>query len=425
MAPLLTKVDLRGTRRSNGRKIFKAPLLENSARVRSCVIVVENLAVPIDRRVWQEARALVGAGWSVSVICPRSESYPASFEMRDGIAIYRHSLPLEAEGRFAFLVEYAFALFHQFRLLCKVHREQGFSIIQACNPPDLIFLVALPFKLIGKRFVFDQHDVSPELFIAKFQCKGLFYHLLLTSEWLTYKCADFVISANASFRELAIGRGAMRPEEVETVYSIPDRINLYRTSSHHGIRNGKRLVLGYLGIIGTQDGVDHMIRVVAHLVRDEGFEDFQAVIVGNGPALTSVRALAAELGVAERITFTGYLTGDILMSHVSAFDIGLIPDPINACNDIMSMNKVFEYSALGIPTVAYPLKETRRLLGDVAIYADAQDPADLAKACLRLMLDDSLRKQCSDRTSALALSAFSWPREARKYVDAFERVLRM
>ncbi len=411
---------------------FESLLWQNSEtayrtrrRDRSCVIIVENLAVPIDRRVWQEAQALARASWRVSVICPCNERYPSTFEIIDGIAIYRHPLPLEAQAHFGFVVEYAVALFHEFRLLIKVQRERGFSVIQACNPPDLIFLVAWPFRLMGKRFVFDQHDVAPELFIAKFGGKGPIFRLLRLCEWLTYKSADFVISTNASFREIAIDRGGMQPERVETVYSIPDCKNMYRTAPNPGVRKGRRFVLGYLGIIGNQDGVDQMVQAVHYLVRSAGFADFQAVVVGNGPALASVRTLARELGVEDNITFTGYLTGDDLMSHVSTFDIGIIPDPINESNDIMSMNKVFEYSALGIPTVAYRLRETTRLLGDAAVYADGSDPAALARACLRLMVDDSLRRDCSERASELAKSSFIWQNEANKYVDVFERVLAM
>jgi len=373
--------------------------------------------------VWQEAQALTRAGWQVSVICPLNERYPSTFEIIDGIAIYRHALPLEAQAGYAFLIEYAFALFHELRLLIKIYRERGFSVIQACNPPDLIFLVAWPFRVIGRRFVFDQHDVSPELFATKFGRKGPIFQLLRLCEWLTYKSADFVISSNASFREIAISRGGLRPEIVETVYSIPDRKNMYRTAPNPRARNGRRLVMGYLGIIGNQDGVDQMVLAVDHLVRCERFTDFQAVIIGNGPALASVQSLARELRIEDHVTFTGYLTGEELMSYVSAFDIGVIPDPINESNDIMSMNKVFEYSALGIPTVAYRLKETMRLLGDAAVYADAATPAALAEACLRLMVDDTLRTECSLKASELARTSFSWQNEAKKYVNVFERVL--
>lgn len=386
---------------------------------RSCVIVVENLPVPFDRRVWQEAQALKRAGWQVSVICPANERHPQRFEMLDGIAIYRHPLPLEARGKLAFGVEYGAALFHEFRLLLKVARERGFDVIQACNPPDLIFLAALPFKMFGKRFVFDHHDVNPELFEAKFGRRGLFHRLLLLFERLTFATADLVISANDTYRDIAISRGRKRPEDVVTVYSVPDKSRIRRVEPDAAARKGKAFVLGYVGVIGDQDGVDHMVLAVDELVR-RGRSDLQAVIVGDGPALASARALAAERGLDDVVTFTGYLSGEALLRHLSVFDIGIIPDPVNAYNDKISMNKVFEYSALGIPSVAYPLTETRRLLGGAGVYASGRAPVDLAVACDALMSDAGLRRACAEEAVRRAARSFSWDREAEKLVAAYE-----
>ncbi len=320
------------------------------------------------------------AGMRVSIICPLNESYPAEYEENEGIAIYRHPLPLEARGKLASLVEYAFALFHELRLLVKVYRERGFSVIQACNPPDLIFLAALPFKMLGVRFIFDQHDLGPELYLTKFGRKGVFYWLLRGAEWLTYQTADFVVTANDTFRDLVIARGGKPPEKVEAVYSIPDKQNIYRADPEPGLSKSRKFILGYVGIIGDQDGLDYLMRAAAHLLQACGFDDFQVVVVGDGPALASSRTLASELGIDDHVTFTGYLSGPALMRHLSSFDIGIIPDPVNETNDKMSMNKVFEYCALGIPTVAFPLTETKRLLRDAGLYALTPDPEGLASA---------------------------------------------
>ncbi len=309
---------------------------------RSCVIVVENLPVPFDRRVWQEAQALNRAGWRVSVICPASAEFPAKFEVIDDIAVYRHSLPPEGRGALAYFREYGAALFHEFRLLIKVHRERGFSIIQACNPPDLIFLAAAPFKLIGKRFIFDQHDVAPELFFVKYGDKRLLYRALIFFERCSYAMADFVITANATFKDIAVRRGGKAPKLVEVVYGAPDRRRIHRVEPEPGLNGGRKFVLGYIGIINEQDGVDHLVRAVAELAFVRGFRDFRAVVVGSGPALESVQALACSLGVEDFLLFTGYLTGERLLAHISAFDIGVIPDPFNEANDEMSMNKLFE-----------------------------------------------------------------------------------
>lgn len=390
--------------------------------VRSCVIVVENLPVPFDRRVWQEAQALTRAGWRVSVICPSNESFPAEFEVIDDIAIYRHPLPPEGRGALAYFREYAWALFHEFRLLVKVQRERGFSIIQACNPPDLVFLAAAPFRLLGVRFIYDQHDVSPELFAVKFENKGFLYHALLFFERCSYAMADFVVTANATFKDLAISRGRKDPSQVEVVYGVPDRKRIHRVAPEPGLKGDRRFVIGYIGIINEQDGVDHLVKALGELVA-RGFRDFRAVVVGSGPALEQVRELAASLNLSDFIVFTGYLNGESLLSHISTFDIGVIPDPYNEANDVMSMNKVFEYCALGIPTACYPLKETKRLLGGAGVYAPTLEPAGLAEACLSLMQDEALRARCSAEATRLSAETFVWDHEAKKYVDVYERVL--
>jgi len=389
---------------------------------RSCVIIVENLPVPFDRRVWQEAQALSRAGWRVSVICPSNARFPAAFEVIDDIAVYRHRLPPEGRGAIAYFREYSVALFHEFRLLIKVYRERGFSIIQACNPPDLTFMVAAPFKLMGKRFIYDQHDVAPELYVVKYGKRGFLFHALRFFERCSYAAADFVVTANATFKDLAVSRGRVHPSRVEVVYSVPDSRRMHRVEAEPGFRRDGTFVVGYVGIINDQDGVDHFIRAVAELIR-KGFRDFRALVVGDGPAMAEVRKLAKSLDLGDFIEFTGYLTGRPLLAHISAFDIGVIPDPYNEANDVMSMNKVFEYCALGIPTACYPLKETKRLLGEAGVYAPTLDPAGLAEACLSLMQDEALRIRCAEEAARLSAETFVWDHEAEKYVQAYERTL--
>ena len=347
----------------------------------SCVIIVENLPVPFDRRVWQEAQALHGAGWEVSVICPTSHQHPQRYEIIDGISIYRHPLPMEARHKMGFLFEYSAALFYEALLLFKIALTRGFDIIQICNPPDLLFVNALPYKIFGKRLVFDHHDLCPELFAAKYSRKGLLHRLLLSAEKLTVKSADIVISANETFREIVISRCGKSPHDVITVYSVPDLTRVKRLPPNQQLRKGARVVLGYMGIISDQDGVDHFVRMLHHLMVDHRCQEIGAVIVGDGPALPEVRQLAHDLHLADHITFTGYLRGNDLLAALSTFDIGIIPDPVNEYNDKISMNKVFEYSALAVPTVAYDLSETRRLLGETAKICRQHD-ARRSRTCL-------------------------------------------
>ena len=388
----------------------------------ACVIMVENLPVPFDRRVWQEACALRDAGWTVSVICPQTEKYPEAYEMLDDIAIYRHPLT-EANSKVAFAREYATALFHEFRLLVKVWRERGFDVIQACNPPDLLFLTALPFKLLGMKFIFDHHDISPELFAVKFGSKGVIHRVLGWLERLTFKSADLVISTNETFRDIAINRGGKNPEDVVTVYSVPDVSRIRRVKPDEELKAKKPVLLGYLGIINDQDGVDHIVRAVHHMKHELGVNDAHTVVVGDGPALPSVKALAAELGVESDITFTGYLSGDKLLAALSSFDIGIIPDPPNEYNHKISMNKVFEYSALGIPIVAYNLGETRRLLGEKLAAASTDDPAGLARAVRDLVKDEKKRHDLGRAAAEIARRNFNWDREADKLVGAYGRLV--
>jgi glycosyltransferase involved in cell wall biosynthesis len=392
--------------------------------VLSCVIVVENLPVPFDRRVWQEAQALRDTGWQVSVICPKTKKHPLAFEFIDGISVYRHALPLEARGKFGFVVEYLSALFHECRLLAKIASGPGFDVIQVCNPPDVLFLNALPYKLFGKRLVFDLHDLCPELMEAKFGKRRLLHSLLLAAEKMTIKAADLVVCANDVYRDTAIRRGGKRPEDVVTVYSVPRRGVVRRIEPGDTLRRGARIVIGYIGVIADQDGVDHFIRMMDCLVNGLGRKDLRAIVVGDGPARTSICDLADQLGLSDAVTFTGYLSGDELMAALSAFDIGIIPDPVNPYNDKISMNKVFEYSALGVPSVAYPLSETRRLLGSTAHYADDATPQGLARACLTLIDDEAARLACGRDANALADERFSWAREREKYVAAYARLSR-
>lgn len=389
---------------------------------KSCVLIVENLPLPFDRRVWQEANALKEDGWQVAVICPKTEKFPQSYVEINGIHIYRHHLPLEASGKLGFVAEYLCALFHEMRLLCKIYFKHGFTVIQGCNPPDLIFLAALPFKLLGKKYIFDHHDICPELFAVKFGRKGVLHKAMLFFEKMTYTFADRVITANDTFRKLCIARTGKDANKVISVYSVPDHKNMRRVEPRPGLHQGKRLLVGYIGIIGNQDGVDHLVRAVAELKNTHGITDLRTIIIGDGPDLASIKQLAVDLNVADDIEFAGYLSGETLMATLSAVDIGVIPDPVNEYNDKISMNKVFEYSKLGIPIVCYPLAETTRLLGDAATVAASADPSGLAEAINRLR-GDYYRRDMAQKALERSAENFSWETEKVKYVNVFNSLI--
>lgn len=389
-------------------------------RRKTCAIVVENLPVPLDRHVWQQALALRDDGWKVLVICPLGQRDSATVEQLDGVEIYRHPLH-EARSTPGYLREYAEALFHESRLLLKLYRRHRFSVIHACNPPDLLLIFCAFYKLLGVRLVFDQHDLSPEIMEVR-NGRGLLYCAMLLAEWCSFKLADAVLSSNETFREVALGRGGKRPEQVSVVHTVPDISHLKRLLPDGRLRGDRSIIVGYVGIIGVQDGLDHLIHATEHLVRRHGITDFRTIVVGDGPALAKNRELAESLGLQDHISFTGYLSGEALWRQLSDFDIGSIPDPVNSFNDKISMNKVFEYSALGIPTVSYPLTETRRLLGDVGTYAADPHPSGLADAIALLIRDRAQREHKGRRSKALADTAFSWDREKSSLIAAYARL---
>lgn len=310
---------------------------------RHVLIIVENLPLPFDRRVWQEARTLKAAGAEVSIICPTGKGYETRREVIEGITIHRHPLPLEAKGALGFLLEYGAALFWETVLAWRIYFAKRFDVIQGCNPPDLIFLVALPFKLLGVRYIFDHHDINPELYEAKFNKRGFFWQLMVLFERLTFKAADVSIATNHSYRQIAIERGRMPPERVHVVRSGPDLSRLRRVEPVESWKNGRAHMVGYVGVMGEQEGIDLLIDAADHLVRVMGRTDIQFVLVGGGPALDELKALSAHKGLDDFLTFTGRAPDKDLFEVLSTMDIGVNPDRVNAMNDKSTMNKIMEY----------------------------------------------------------------------------------
>lgn len=388
------------------------------------LILVENLPVPFDRRVWQEARALRDAGWTVSVICPRGWGCTAREETLEGIHIYRHPLPVEGSGLTGFAIEYGTALFWEFVLSLKVLRRHGFDVVQACNPPDLLFLVGGFYKLLlGKRFLFDHHDISPELYEAKFGKRGLMHRILLLLERLTFKTADAAIATNDSFKRIAVERGGMDPAKVWVVKSYPDLQRFQRVAVEPALKRGRDVLVGYVGVMNNQDGVDLLVRAMAHIVHERGRRDVGCTIIGNGPELANLQALARALNVADSIEFTGYLTGQPLLAHLSTIDVGVIPDPPNVYNDKISMNKVFEYMSLGIPFVQFEVAEGRAAAGQAALIANRADGAALGDAILTLADDPQRRAEMSAYGSARARKEFRWDEARTALLAAYESAL--
>ncbi|AEG56813.1 glycosyltransferase family 4 protein [Sinorhizobium meliloti] len=387
------------------------------------LILVENLPVPFDRRVWQEAQALCEAGYEVSVICPKGKGYDKAYEVMGGIHIYRHRLR-EADSTVGYMQEYFTALCHQVYLSFRIRWRRRIDVIQACNPPDLMFLVALIHKvLFGTFFVFDHHDLGPELYLSKFGRKDFLYWLMCFLERQTFRIADASIATNETFRDIAVARGSMNPDRVVVVKSYPEAAKFKRAAPDRSLFVPGKHLVGYLGIMGAQDGVETLLRAIAEVLHVRKRDDINCIIIGDGPELNRLKDIAAELDLGSSVRFTGYLRGPSLIAHLSALSIGVIPDPPNEFNDKLSMNKVFEYMMLGLPFVQFNLRQATREAGNAALVVQEHSPRALTDGILALIDDPERRRHMALSGRAIAEREFRWPAEARRYLEVYRNLL--
>ncbi len=373
----------------------------------------------MDRRVWQEARALRGAGYRVSVICPKMGAYQASRETIEGIEIWRHWVP-EASGPAGYLIEYAWALAAEFVLALRVYRRTRFRTLQACNPPDTIFLVALFFKCFGVRFVFDHHDLNPELYQAKYgKRRGLFYRLVCLAEKLTYRAADVSIATNESYRQIAIERGGMAPDRVFVVRSSPDPSVFFRGAPRPELKRGKAYLVVYLGVMGPQEGLDLLLDAIGLIAQESPGGETAFTLIGGGPEFRRLRAIAAQKGLEAIVQFPGRVSDADLAVYLSTADVCVAPDPKNEMNDKSTMNKVLEYMAFGCPVVLFDLTEGRRAAGDAALYARPNDLRDFADQIVSLLNSPALRRQLGGEGRRRIEDELNWNRQAAEFLRAY------
>jgi glycosyltransferase involved in cell wall biosynthesis len=388
------------------------------------LIIVENLPVPFDSRVWQEANALTEAGYKVSIISPKGKGYEAPYEFINNIAIYRHSLAVEGNGLFGYLREYAEALFWELYLSIKVFFKEGFDVIHACNPPDDIFIIGAIWKLFGKKFVFDHHDINPELYIAKFNKKGLFYKLLLWLERMTFRTANISLATNLSYKEIAINRGKMKEENVFVVRSGPDLTRIREVPKKENLKEGKKYMVGYIGVMGQQEGLDYLIRSIKYIVSERKRKDIIFVLVGGGPALQSLKEYAAQQGLNDYIKFTGRVSDEVLLEYLNTSDICVAPDLYNEMNDKSTMNKILEYMALGKPIVLFDLKEGRYSAQKAALYARPNDEVDFADKMLELIDDEDKRKIMGQYGKRRINDELKWDITKQELIKAYSYLFR-
>ncbi|WP_397570248.1 glycosyltransferase family 4 protein [Schlesneria sp. T3-172] len=397
-----------------------APALSQAKKKQRVLIIVENLPSPFDRRVWQEASALTAAGYTVSIICPTGKGYEKRYEMIDGIAIYRHPLPLEADGALGYAVEYSTALFWEFFLAWKVLFTRGFDAIHACNPPDNIFLIGMFFKLLGKRFLFDHHDINPELYMAKFGRKDFFYKVMLAWERWTFWVADVSIATNESYKKIAVERGRMSPQRVFVVRSGPMLDRLKVVPPVESLKCGRRFLVGYVGVMGKQEGIDLLLNSVRHIVFNMNRSDIHFGIVGGGTSLDEMKAYAAELGVADYVTFTGRVPDQQLLEMLNTADVCVNPDVANDMNDKSTMNKIMEYMALGKPIVQFDLTEGRFSAQEASLYAKHNDPVDMAEKVVSLLDNPEQRQKMGEYGRRRVQNELEWKYEVPKLLAAYE-----
>jgi glycosyltransferase involved in cell wall biosynthesis len=380
--------------------------MESAGRV---LILVENLSVPFDRRVWLEATTLQRAGYQVSVICPRGKKCDTTpYEEIEGIQIHRYALPTCRVPFLSHVVEYAVAMSQTARLTAKVFRGAGFDVIHACNPPDLFCLIAAPYRLLGRRFVFDQHDLSPEIFKVQFDGRMKpIYWLLRLLEKATYRLSDAVIATNESMRAMARERGPVPNERIFTVRTGPDFDRLRLVPPDESLRGGRPHLVCYLGVMGKQDGVDYALRAAQRvLARQPGCARF--AFIGDGDHAPALRGLARELGIEQDVQFTGRVSDAELVRYLSTADVCLSPDPANGFNEFHTMNKTMEYMAMGKPVVAFDLAETRTSAGEAALYAAPNDVDEFAAHVRRLLEDPDLRQRLGQEGRRRVVEALSW-----------------
>ncbi|MEL6486389.1 MAG: glycosyltransferase family 4 protein [Pseudomonadota bacterium] len=392
---------------------------------RHVLIVVENLTLPFDRRVWQEARTLKAAGAAVSIICPVGRGHEKRHEVIEGIDIYRHPLPIEASGAIGFLGEYGVAMFWETVLAWRIFFKRRFDVIQGCNPPDLIFLVAAPFKLLGVKYIFDHHDINPELYEAKFGHRGFFWWLMKIFERLTFAFADVSIATNESYKTIAIERGGMAPDKVHVVRSGPDLSRLKSVSPVESWKNGRAHMVGYVGVMGEQEGIDLLIDAVDYLVHEKRREDIQFVLVGRGPALDASRAMAAQKGLADFITFTDRLPDQELFEVLSTMDIGINPDRVNAMNDKSTMNKIMEYMSLGKAIVQFDVTEGKFSAREASLYAKPNDARDMADKVLQLVDDPDRRATMGAYGRQRVVQELNWQHQIDPLLAAYKQALKL
>jgi glycosyltransferase involved in cell wall biosynthesis len=384
------------------------------------LIIVQNLPVPFDRRVWLECQALISAGYRVAVVCPKGDGDPA-YEVVDQVELHKYRPYAPGGSKLGFVTEYAYSFLATAWLTFRARRSGRFEIMQACNPPDIFWPIALALRALDRtRFVFDHHDLNPELYESRFpDGPQLPYKVLRALERWTYRTADHVISTNESYRSIAAARTGKPVTDITIVRTGPDPQRLRRGPARPELRRGRRHLAAYIGVMGPQDGVDIVVRAADVVVHQLHRDDIAFTLIGSGDCFDELVALRDELGLAGHVEFTGRAPDELVAQILSTADVGLSPDPKNPLNDVSTMNKTMEYMAFELPVVAFDLRETRISAGDAGVYAVPNDIDDYVAAIVKLIDDQPRRSQMGKLGRARVEQELAWSHQRRAYLEVY------
>ena len=402
----------------------KQPPETGSRRGRGRILIlVQNLSVPFDRRVWLECLSLIDAGFKVAVVCPKAPGDP-SYARINGVEVFKYQPYTSNGSSVSFVIEYLYSFLATLTLSLRASLGGRFTAVQSCNPPDLFWPIGLLFQLLyGSSFVFDHHDLCPELYQSRFP-KGnpLIYRLLRFMERCTMNAADHVISTNDSYRETVLGRDGVDPEGVTVVRTGPDLNRLRRTAADPSLRGSATHLAAYLGVMGPQDGVELVLELAEHVVHRLGRRDIRFTLIGSGDCFDDLVALSDRLDLSDFVTFTGRIPDADVCAILSTADVGISPDPKNPLNDLSTMNKTMEYMTFALPVVAFDLRETRISAGDAAVYATPNDVTELAQLLIDLVDDEPRRRSMGTAGRARIEQELAWDHQAPRYVGVYERL---
>jgi glycosyltransferase involved in cell wall biosynthesis len=391
---------------------------------RNILIIVQNLPVPFDRRVWQEATSLRRAGFGVAVVCPKKKMYTTSYEQLEGVDIYRYPLLYEADkGVLGYFVEFVYCWLASLWEAGKAYWHRPFQVIHACNPPDTFFALAMLFRPLGVKFVFDHHDLCPEMYVAKGRSRtGLLYRGLVLLERLTLRSADRVIAVNESHRKIAVTRGGVDETKVKIVRSGPRRAWAEIMAVDPELKRGRKYLVTYLGEMCEQDGVDHLLRAISHYVVSYE-QDTLFVFIGGGPDQQRMKVMASEMGLGDWVHFTGRVPDELLWRYLGTADLCVDPDPLTEWSNLSTMNKIIEYMAFGRPIVAFDLAEHRRSAGEAAVYVEPNDDTQLGVAIRDLLLDEERRQTMGHYGQHRFSTGLAWEESEKVLVALYSELL--